>query len=112
MVARPSCGRTTIAGHQIRRLVGVVHGWACRVPDGTQLISGSDRWTGWNEAGRGEHFRLTICLIRLPVRSSVRYPHLAIHACARLSRPLPHDLEAHHERRPLLVENLLDEAHE
>ena len=75
-----------------------------------QLNFALDRWIGWDDAGCREHLRRAICLSRFPVRSNIRCPQLADHACLRCPRRLPHDSKAHNERRPFLVESVVAEV--
>lgn len=73
-------------------------------------MAARDSWIGWDETTRRSRLGLVVNQSRFLILPWVRIPDLASHILSLAARQLPGDWEAFYNKRPLMLESLVDAA--
>ena len=105
-------GAPTLAGHQLRYLVGSAHGWlgAVGFAGAALKLAARERWVGWDETQRRAHLHRVVGLSRFLIRPMVECHNLASRVLGQALRVLPAHFERRYGYHPWLVESFVDPA--
>ena len=100
-----------LVGKQLRYLIGSDHGWLGGIGFGSAALHMEcrDRWIGWDQPQRTEHWGGLINMSRFLIRPGVHGKGLSSHVLSLSAQRLCQDFYRRYGQRPWMLESFVDE---